>query len=80
MLERDGIVSRESDSEDRRTVLVRLTDTGRSLLERMLPDYFESVTRIMKPLNASQRKQLVGLLQQIQQGLAADPVEEPAAV
>ena len=79
-LERDGIVSRESDSEDRRTVLVRLTDTGRSLLERMLPDYFESVTRIMKPLNASQRKQLVGLLQQIQQGLAAEVVEEPLAV
>ena len=79
-LERDGIVSRESDAEDRRTVLVRLTKAGRRLLEKMLPDYFECVTKIMKPLNASQRKQLVGLLQQIQQGLAADPVEEPAAV
>ena len=79
-LERDGIVSRQSDSEDRRTVLVRLTKAGRRLVEKMLPDYFECVTKIMKPLNASQRKQLVGLLQQIQQGLAADPVAEPAAV
>lgn len=77
-LERDEIVRREADLTDRRTVLVRLTDTGRALLERMLPDYFDCVTRIMKPLNASQRKQLVGLLQQIQQGLAADPVDDAA--
>ena len=60
--------------------MVEMFDPRSDLLEKMLPDYFDSVTRIMKPLNASQRKQLVGLLQQIQQGLAADPLEEPAAV
>ena len=69
-LEKDGIVSRTADSHDRRTVLVHLTKPGRALIERMLPDYFDCVSKIMEPLNAAQRKQLVGLLQKIQRGLA----------
>ena len=77
-LEKDGVVSRTADANDRRTVLVRLSDSGRALIERMLPDYFDCVTKIMQPLNAVQRKQLVGLLQQIQQGLATDELLTPA--
>ena len=69
-LEKDGIVSRAADSHDRRTVLVCLTESGQALIERMLPDYFDCVAKIMEPLNAAQRKQLVDLLQQIQRGLA----------
>lgn len=69
-LEKDGIVSRTPDAHDRRTVLVRLTEAGQALIERVLPDYFDCVTNIMEPLNASQRKQLVALLQQLQRGLA----------
>ena len=74
-LERDGIVSRTDDARDRRTVRVGLTEAGRDVLGRMLPDYFNCVSKIMEPLNAAQRKQLVGLLQQIQRGLA--DVETP---
>lgn len=75
-LEKDGVVSRSADPNDRRTVLVRVTESGRTLLEKMLPDYFECVNRIMKPLNADQRMQLVGLLQKIQRGLADDQSTE----
>jgi DNA-binding MarR family transcriptional regulator len=71
-LVKDGIVTRAADSTDRRTVLVSLTKAGRKLIEAMLPDYFACVSKIMEPLNAGQRKQLVGLLQQIQAGLAGD--------
>ena len=48
-LEKDGIVSRADDIHDRRTVRVRLTSAGRALLERMLPDYFDCVAKIMHP-------------------------------
>ena len=78
-LEKDGVVRRETDPRDRRTVLVRLTEQGQQSLEQMLPDYFKCVARIMQPLNPTERKQLVGLLQKIQRGLHRDhPV--PAAV
>jgi hypothetical protein len=46
------------------------------LIEKMLPDYFECVREIMKPLNEHQQKQLVGLLHRIQRDLANDEVPD----
>jgi len=70
-LEKDGIVTREPDAEDRRSVLVQLTRVGQALLERMLPDYFACVAGIMEPLQPAERKQLVRLLQKLQRGLTS---------
>jgi DNA-binding MarR family transcriptional regulator len=81
-LEKDGVVRREADLRDRRNVHVRLTPSGRALLEKMLPEYFECVARIMEPLSATERKQFVTLLQKIQRGTAArelsSRIAEPA--
>ena len=68
-LERDGIVTREPDPTDRRSILVRLTPAGVALLEKMLPDYFACVAAIMQPLRPPERKQLVALLEKLQRGL-----------
>ncbi|MCX6966936.1 MAG: MarR family transcriptional regulator [Verrucomicrobia bacterium] len=68
-LEKDGMVVRQADAHDRRTVHVSLTKQGQASLEAMLPDYFECVSRIMSPLNPRERKELVRLLQKIQEGL-----------
>ena len=77
-LEKDGLVTRKNDSEDRRTVQVQLTRAGRKRLEKILPGYFASVTKMMQPLNNAERKQLVALLQKIQRGLvAAKPAAQP---
>ena len=82
-LEKDGLVTRKNDSEDRRTVQVQLTTAGRKLLDQMLPGYFASVTKMMQPLNKSERTQLVTLLQKIQRGLlgsdSAKPIETAGA-
>lgn len=77
-LEKDGIVTREPDAEDRRSVLVRLTRAGSALLETMLPDYFACVAGIMRPLRPAERKQLVGLLQKLQRGLSSEKRSTPA--
>jgi len=71
-LEKDGIVTRERDADDRRSILVRLTRAGRTRLEKMLPDYFACVAAIMQPLRPAERKQLVALLEKIQRGLSAE--------
>ena len=68
-LEKDGMVVREADPRDRRTVHVKLTERGNEKVEAMRPGYFESVTRIAAPLNARERKEFVRLLQKIQEGL-----------
>ena len=78
-LEKDGLVTRKSDAQDRRAVLVQLTPAGRKLMGRMLPGYFAAVAEIMQPLNETERKQLVRLLQKIQGGLHADQPEPATA-
>ncbi|RFC49835.1 MAG: DNA-binding transcriptional regulator [Verrucomicrobia bacterium] len=65
-LERDGLVTREPDTVDRRMMLVRLTAKGRSLLGEILPDHFKNMTLLMSPLSEFERQTLVQLLTKIQ--------------
>lgn len=78
-LEKDGLVIREADAGDRRTILVRLTKQGEAFLKGMLPDYFQCVSAIIQPLSENERKQLVRLLQKIQRGLERPQPSEAAA-
>jgi len=78
-LEKDGLVAREADPEDRRTIHVRLTKQGHALMGKVLPDYFGLVASTVKPLNKTERKQLVGLLQKLQSGLALQRQQSAAS-
>ncbi len=79
-LERDGLATREADSQDRRTTHVRLTSEGEAFVEKMLPPYFHCVSEVIQPLSEPERKLLVGLLQKIQEGLTANPPPSTAAL
>jgi DNA-binding MarR family transcriptional regulator len=68
-LEKDRLVAREPDTDDRRTIHVRLTGEGQAVLDAMLPAYFQCVADILRPLSESERGKLVRLLQKIQAGL-----------
>lgn len=61
-LERDGLVTRQPDQQDRRMMLVQMTDTGRDLMARLLPLHFQTVAEMLSPLNESERQTLVQLL------------------
>ena len=69
-LEKEGLVTRGEDPADRRTVRVRITAAGEEFLAKILPDYFRCVSATIRALTASEQKQLVTLLQKIQQGVA----------
>jgi DNA-binding MarR family transcriptional regulator len=64
-LERDGLVRREPDAQDRRMMRVVLTEAGRSLIETMLPQHFQQVTHMMSGLNDEELKTLSSLLEKI---------------
>ncbi len=78
-LEKDDLVVREADAHDRRTVLVRLTAKAQTFMEGILPDYFEHVSATMRSLSEGERRQLVRLLQKIQNGIAPDRSRAVAA-
>lgn len=64
-LERDGLVTRTPDPEDRRMMAVGLTPRGEKLLQKVLPSHFQKLTSLLEPLSEAERKTLVRLLTKI---------------
>jgi DNA-binding MarR family transcriptional regulator len=61
-MERQGLVRREPDPEDRRATLVAITDKGIDLLERVIPEHLLNEERLLSGLTAQDRTQLIRLL------------------
>jgi len=61
-LQKQGLVERTPDSDDRRSVFVTLTPKGVDLLEVVIPEHLENENSLVAGLNLAERKQLIGLL------------------
>lgn len=64
------LVTRETDEEDRRAFVVTITRAGLELLDRILPQHYQRISRIMSMLDETERSQLKGLLAKVGAGLA----------
>jgi MarR family 2-MHQ and catechol resistance regulon transcriptional repressor len=69
-LERDGLVIRERDAEDRRYVKVSLTPKGRRFITDLFPKLAASLTREFAVLNRSDQITLARLCRQLGRGNA----------
>jgi DNA-binding MarR family transcriptional regulator len=77
-LERDGLVKREPDPDDRRMMSVRLTAKGDRFLNDLLPGHFKVIAEVMSPLSENERKSLVRILTKVQAHVAALRAENAA--
>ena len=68
-LEKQGLVKRVNYFSDLRKQRVQLTPEGMSLLEQMLPSYYQVTDYLMSGLSASQQLQLTDLLNQLKKHL-----------
>ncbi|MGM1047547.1 DNA-binding transcriptional regulator, MarR family [Paenibacillus uliginis N3/975] len=78
-LERDGLVSRRSSSEDGRQRSVILTEKGAKKLRDMAPEHFERLEAMVGLLSIEERSVFLDLLGRITQGISAltdDPGEK----
>jgi len=64
-LERDGLVVRDRDTEDRRIVYVRLTQKGEELFDRIYPEHLERIRQAMGGLTDAECEQLMNLLNKL---------------
>src|SRR5689334_436541 len=60
-LEQAGYLRRERQADDRRVVVARLTDSGRHLIEQMIPAYVELVGDLFAELSQEECDCLAGL-------------------
>jgi DNA-binding MarR family transcriptional regulator len=64
-LQKDGLIERRADPEDRRLIRVHLTAAGQNFLDKIRPAYSRWFSSIVEPLNEQERQQLVFLLEKI---------------
>lgn len=64
-LENGGFVERRPDPDDRRGLAIRLTDTGKEIVDKALEKRFEFANRAVSALSNAERRQLVELLRRL---------------
>lgn len=57
-LEKSGYVKRERDPDDRRAVLIHLTDPGKSFIENFFPKHLEKIKEEFSVLTEDEKKEL----------------------
>jgi DNA-binding MarR family transcriptional regulator len=67
-LEAKGWVRREADEHDRRRKLLWVTPQGEQTVQQMKKAVIKAQTRILKPLTAAEREQMVHLLDKLVAG------------
>jgi DNA-binding MarR family transcriptional regulator len=70
-LERDELVERIFDPQDRRRISVRLTAAGQARLDAVMPDYYSRLRECMAGLSEAQRTGLQEMLELITPGIGA---------
>jgi DNA-binding MarR family transcriptional regulator len=70
-LEREGLVERATDPQDRRATLLQITDAGRSQLQRLIAGRLTGAAALFDVLTPSERRQLSKLLTRLR--AAAEP-------
>lgn len=64
-LEKQGLVSRERDTEDRRYLTIHLTETGRALIIKVFADVEASIVTEMSPLSTDEQELLGSLCKKL---------------
>lgn len=71
-LERDGLVRRERDANDRRVIYVHLTEAGSDKLEAVLPGHVAALVDEFKVLSASEQEILGELCKKLGKGRGSE--------
>lgn len=74
-----GLVRREINEADQRSLLAVLTAEGRAFLEQHLPDHWRRLERLMYGLSREKRLQLVALLKELVVSIEDEQERERAA-
>lgn len=68
-----GLVTRENDPDNRRSVLITLTDQGRELVDRIVVKHVDLESRLLAALSPAEQERLAGLLRNLLVNLGDAP-------
>ena len=64
-LEKMGYIQREADEGDKRVCILSLTDEGREIIKKIVPENEEMINEYMARLDEEERKTLLDLLKKL---------------
>ncbi|MEY8414767.1 MarR family winged helix-turn-helix transcriptional regulator [Tissierella praeacuta] len=68
-LEEQSLVKRVRSKEDRRKIVIKITEKGISSVEKVMEDYIKWSKKLMEVLTVEENNQLIKLLKTLQQGI-----------
>jgi DNA-binding MarR family transcriptional regulator len=68
-LEQAGLITRAPDPDDRRAILIALTDEGRELVDAATEAHLANERRLLSALSDAEQQRLADLLRKLQLGL-----------
>lgn len=71
-MEKEGLVERRADPEDKRVWPLFLTASGRELIDRVRPAHLEFMTRLLSGLPTADQRRLLLLLHNWEQAIAPE--------
>ncbi|CAN7412200.1 MarR family transcriptional regulator [Variovorax paradoxus] len=69
-LERESLIERHADANDRRSLTIRLTRKGEQMARKAFDQHGRWIASLFLHLSAQERKTLGGLLQKVTAGMA----------
>lgn len=77
-LERDGLVVRERNTNDRRLLKIHLTEQGQQLIDGIMPIHIQGVEQAFEALETKEIKQLSRICRKL--GLSLDQAPSPTMI
>lgn len=59
---RDGLIERNADPSDGRSFIISLSEKGKALMDKLLPEHLENIESIFSVLTQDEKKELVSIL------------------
>ena len=78
-LEQRGFVERQRCTDDRRVVYVRITKSGKKLVDEVMEPLPELENRLLETLNRTELKSLIELLTKVRKSISASHDDAPAS-
>jgi DNA-binding MarR family transcriptional regulator len=74
LLDKRGLITRSPSPDDERSVIVTVTDAGRDLIARVLPEHAERVRQLLfEPMNGQDLAALSAILGRVREHMRATP-------
>lgn len=71
-LEKGGMIKREVNPEDRRSLIAKLTEEAKNLVEEILPEFKKLNEQVISVLDEEEKNQLINLLQKLHNGISRE--------